>query len=201
MVRIMITLLLALAPIVGFAQVADIKIEEEKRGRRIMLYGLNETLEDLEVTIEVEGTGFRQSKRKPRGVRIPAASKVHLLNLMLNKGETPQYTVKQTVSDSISRRAIRKESTPIRIPTRERIIMYSTANCTTCDSLVATLERSPYKYENTYLAKDSITRKQVARGITRLDTIVTPLFNVKGVLNTEILNYEDLFETFIKKEE
>ena len=199
MVKKIILLFIATCPFVTQAQVTEIKVEEERRGNRIMLYGLNETLEDLEVTFEVDGTGFRQSKRKPRGVLIPAASKVHMLNLMVNKGETPNYKVKQTVSDSISRRTLRKQSSPIRIPTAKPIIMYVTENCNTCDSLVAKLERSPYKFQNTYLAQDSITRKQVAKGITRLDTIVTPIFNIKGILNTEILNYEDVFETFIKE--
>jgi hypothetical protein len=201
MVHKLIILLLAMSPIIALSQPTELNIEEERRGNRVMLYGLNETLIDLEVTIEVSGTGFRQSKRKPRGVLIPAASKVHLLNLMVNKGETPKYTVKQKVSDSISRRTLKKQSIPIKIPTAKPIIMYVTENCTTCDSLVARLERSPYKYQNTYLEKDLETKKQIAKGFPRLDTIVTPIFNIKGYLNTEILNYEDVFEKFIKEEE
>lgn len=197
----LIILLLAIFPIIALSQPAELNIEEERRGNRVMLYGLNETLLDLEVIIEVSGTGFRQSKRKPRGVLIPAASKVHLLNLMVNKGENPKYTVKQKVSDSISRRTLKKQSIPIKIPTAKPIIMYVTENCFSCDSLVASLDRSPYKYKKTYLEEDLETKKQILKGFPRLDTVVTPIFNIKGYLNTEILNYEDVFENFIKEED
>jgi len=183
---------------VVFAQTKDLKIEEERRGNRIMLYGLNETLSDLEVTIEVEGTGFRQSKRKPRGIRVPAASKVHLQNIMVNRGETPQYTVKQSVSDSISRRAIRKESTPIRLNPKIPIILYVTEKCQTCDTLVAQLERSVYKYKSTNLEQNPVTKKNIAKAITQLDTVKTPIFNVKGILNVEILDFQAVEEKLIK---
>ncbi|MGK0379137.1 MAG: hypothetical protein ACJA1Z_002961 [Patiriisocius sp.] len=182
---------------VVIAQVKELKIEEERRGNRIMLYGLNETLSDVEATVEVEGSGFRQSKRKPRGILVPATSKVHLINLMVNKGETPQYKVKQTVSDSISRRVLRKEATPIRINPKVPIILYVTEKCQTCDTLVAQLERSVYKYEKTNLAENPETKKHVGNAMNRLDTISTPIFNIKGLLNTELLDYKDVEEKLI----
>ncbi|MGJ8666045.1 MAG: hypothetical protein ACSHW7_06755 [Patiriisocius sp.] len=175
-------------------QEKEIKIEEERRGNRLMLYALNENFEDVEATIVVEGTGFRQSARAPRAMKIPKLSKVHVVNLMVNKGETPKYTTDITVSDSISRRALRKEATAIRIDPMNPIDMYIAENCVGCDSIVAKLERSPYKYRSTVLNENEEIKRQIAMANARLDTVVTPLFNVKGGIVSDIETFEELME-------
>ncbi|WP_151894301.1 hypothetical protein [Patiriisocius marinistellae] len=179
---------------IAIGQENEIKIEEVRKGNRIMLYALNENFVDLEATITVEGSGFRQSARKPRAIRVPKLTKVHVINLMVNKGETPNYTTNIIVSDSISRRSLRKESTAIRIDPLNPIDLYIAENCVGCDSIVAKLERSPYKYRSTILSEDEEIKRQIAMANTRLDTVVTPLFNVKGGLVSDIETFEELME-------
>lgn len=171
-----------------------IKIEEVRKGNRLMLYALNESFEDLDATVTFEGTGFRQSARKPRAVHLPKLSKVHLINLMINRGETPKYTAIMEVTDSLSRRALRKEATRIRIAPLKPITMYIAENCLGCDSIVAKLERSPYKYTSVVLNDDKEIKRQLAMANTRLDTVVTPLFNIKGGLVSDIETFQELME-------
>ena len=48
-----------------------------------MLFGVNENLQYLDVTLTSEDSGFRQNTRKPRVVRIPATSTVNLMIIMV----------------------------------------------------------------------------------------------------------------------
>lgn len=58
--------------------------------------------------ITITGTNFRQSKARPRLIRVPSASKVHLKTLILLRGKTPSYTYDLKINDSLSRRALKK---------------------------------------------------------------------------------------------
>src|SRR5690606_26236068 len=70
-----------------FSQEKPIEIVEEEKANRLFLYALNKNEQDLNVMITVEGTNFRQSKSKPRMIRVPAASKVLLTNLFVERGK------------------------------------------------------------------------------------------------------------------
>ncbi len=174
------------------AQVKEIKIEEERVNNRLMLYGVNENLQDLDVTMTVEGTGFRQSTRKPRAFRIPATSRVNLLMLMVNKGETPNYTYELAVTDSLSRRALRKPATPIKIDPKSPIIFYVSETCQTCDSLVSSLDKSPYRYSITRFADHPEIKNQIKAAIPELDTVSNAIVNLKGKLFVDIETLEEL---------
>ncbi|EDM44526.1 hypothetical protein SCB49_13180 [unidentified eubacterium SCB49] len=176
------------------AQIKEIKIEEDRVNNRLMLYGVNENLQDLDVTITVQGTGFRQSTRKPRAVRIPATSKVNLMMLMVNKGETPNYTYDLIVNDSLSRRALRKQATAIKIDPKNPIIFYVAESCTTCDSLVSSLEKSPYRYSVTRFAEKPEIKEQIKAAIPELDTVSNAIVNLKGKLFVDIETLEELLE-------
>ena len=97
------------------AQLKEIKIEEVKKANRIFLYALNENLVDLDISIEIEGTGIRKPSGKPRLTRVPATSKVNIMSLIVEREKTPNYTYKLNVSEELSRRVIIKESTPIKV--------------------------------------------------------------------------------------
>src|SRR5690606_6601847 len=129
-----------------FSQERPIEIVEEAKANRLFLYALNKNEQDLDVSITVEGTNFRQSKGVPRAVRVPAASKVMLTNLIVDRGKKANYTYELTVNDSLSRRALRKEAEPIKIEPKKKVIVYIPDNCAACDSLVSRLDKSSYIY-------------------------------------------------------
>ncbi len=181
-----------------FSQEKEIKIEEERVANRLMLYAINENLVDLDVMLEVEGTGFRQSKSKPRMVRVPATSKVHMLNLMVNKKQQPVYTAKITANDSLSRRALRKPFDLVKIDPKKPLTVYLTRNCVTCDTIVASLNASPYRYTLHDLVEKPEIEKQLAGSFvgtgTTIEELTNPVFSIQGSIYGNISDYDTLLE-------
>lgn len=185
-----------------FSQERPIEIVEDAKANRIFLYALNKNEKDLDVLITVEGTNFRQSKSVPRPVRVPAASKVLLTNLIVERGKRANYTYKLEVSDSLSRRALRRESEAIKIDPKKKVIVYIPENCTSCDTLVANLEKSPYLYTSYRFSEKPELKAQLApafaNSTVKIDSVATPIVSLGGVLHVKIENYEQLMEELNK---
>ncbi|GHC51437.1 hypothetical protein [Ulvibacter litoralis] len=182
-----------------FAQDEPIKIIEEKVVNRLMLYAVNETDTDYDVTITVEGTDFRQSTAKPRAIRVPATSKVNVSRLMLIKGKDPKYTYKLKVTDSLSRRALRKKFDLIKVNPKKQITVYITENCKGCDSIMKPLQDSKYKFTSYNLAEKPEIKNQLKMAIPAIETMETPVFSLGGLLFPDIVNYDELIEELNKE--
>jgi len=184
-----------------YAQEDPIQIIEEKVANRMMFHALNETDTDYDMLITIEGTDFRQSKAKPRLIRVPATSQVkNVARIMLSKGKEPNYTYKLVVSDSLSRRALRKEWTKVRINPVKPITVYVTENCTSCDSIIQPLENSKWVYTKHNLAEKPIIAEQLRMAIPGLDSLITPVFSLGGLLFPKVKSYEELIEEMMKEE-
>lgn len=183
-----------------FAQDEPIKIVEEKIVNRLMLYAVNETDTDYDVTITVEGTDFRQSTAKPRAIRVPATSKVNVSRLMLIKGKDPKYTYTLDVTDSLSRRALRKQFELIKVNPKKQITVYITENCKGCDSIMKPLQDSKYKFTSYNLAEKTEIKNQLKMAIPSIDSMETPVFSLGGLLFPEVKNYDELMEELNKEE-
>ncbi|AFL79535.1 hypothetical protein Aeqsu_0003 [Aequorivita sublithincola DSM 14238] len=185
-----------------FSQERPIEIVEEAKANRLFLYGLNKNEKDLDVSITVEGTNFRQSKSVPRAVLIPAASKVRLANLIVERGKKANYTYDLKVSDSLSRRALRRESESIKIEPRKKIIVYIPENCTTCDSLVSSLDKSYYLYTSNRFSEKPELKAQLAPAFANstvdINTANVPIISLNGVLFATIQDYDQLLEELNK---
>lgn len=185
-----------------FSQEKPIEIVEETKANRLFLYALNKNEQDLDVSITVEGTNFRQTKTVPRMVRVPAASKVLLANLMVERGKKANYAYKLQVSDSLSRRAMRKEFEPIKIDPKKKVIVYISENCTTCDSLVSDLDKSRYIYTSYRFSEKPELKGQLAPAFTnatvQIDSLTTPIISLGGVLHVKIEDYDQLLEELNK---
>ncbi len=185
-----------------FSQEKPIEIVEETKANRLFLYALNKNEQDLDVSITVEGTNFRQSKSVPRMIRVPAASKVLLANLMVERGKRANYTYKLQVNDSLSRRAMRKEFEAIKIEPKKKVIVYIPENCTTCDSLVSSLENSRYLYTSYRFSEKPELKDQLAPAFTnatvQIDSLTTPIISLDGILHVKIEDYDQLLEELNK---
>ena len=185
-----------------FSQERPIEIVEETKANRLFLYALNKNEQDLDVMITVEGTNFRQSKSKPRMIRVPAASKVLLTNLFVERGKRANYTYKLKVNDSLSRRALPREYEPIKIEPKKKVIVYIPENCATCDSLVSSLEKSPYLYTSYRFSEKPELKSQLApaftNSIVKIDSLTTPIISLGGVLHVKIEDYDQLLEELNK---
>ncbi|MFC4632379.1 hypothetical protein ACFO3O_00555 [Dokdonia ponticola] len=191
-------LLLVLVTFISKAQDRPIKIIDEQKANRLLLYAVNENEKDLDVMITVTGTGFRQSKAKPRLTRIPATSKVNIKSLIIERGKTPKYTYEIVVNDSLSKRALKRPFELVKIEAKRPILIYLTDSCTSCDSLIASLEESIYLFKTEALSEQpkmqEYLEKTFKNSTTPLATLTTPIVNLGGKIFVDIETYEQLME-------
>ncbi len=189
---------LLLCTFIAKAQDRPIKIIDEQKANRLFLYAVNENEKDLDVMITVTGTGFRQSKAKPRLTRIPATSKVNIKSLIIERGKTPQYEYELVVNDSLSRRALKRPFELVKIEAKRPILIYRTDKCTSCDSLVANLEKSIYLFKTQSLSEQpkmkAYLEKSLANSATPLASLTTPILNLGGKIFVDIETYEQLMD-------
>jgi hypothetical protein len=184
-----------------FAQDGPIQIIEEKVANRIMFHALNETDVDYDILFTVEGTNFRQSKSKPRLMRVPATSRVdNIARIMLERGKEPNYTYTMVLNDSLSRRSLRKEFKLVKINPPKPITVYVGANCRSCDSILKPLENSKYVFTRYDLADKPEVASQLKLAIPDLDSIETPVFSLGGRIFPKVQNFEELMEEINKEE-
>ena len=185
----------------AMAQLRPIKIEEKEIPNRIALYAVNENEQDFDVKITISGTDFRQSRARPRFIRVPAASKVHMKTIVLMRGKTPKYTYTLELNDSLSNRALKKEYELIRVRPIKPLVVYLTPQCESCDSLMVSLDQSKYIYDVHDLAEKSEIKDQLQMVFGEgqpIDSIRTPIVNVGGKLYTDIDTYEQILEALQK---
>ena len=191
-------LLVFLVNISALAQLRPVKIVDERLNNRLMIYAVNENEQDLDVAIKVKGTGFRQRAGTPRLFRVPKASKVNILSLVVERGRVPVYTYELTVNDSLSRRVVRKPAEQIKIDPRKNILVYLKEGCTSCDSLVSKLDSSYYKYRTLNLEEKLEVKEFLIRTFkytkTPYDSISNPIISLGGTLYSEISTYDELLE-------
>ncbi len=183
------------------AQVRPVRIIEKDIPNRIALYAVNENEHDLDVKLTVSGTNIRQSRAKPRFIRVPATSKVHMKTLVLIRDKKPSYTFKLEVNDSLSNRALKREYELIKIKPRKPIVVYLTPNCEKCDSLLGEMNRSMYLFHTLNLAEKPQIKDQLqfAFGEAQpIDSLRTPIINIGGKLYTRIEKYDEILELLRK---
>lgn len=180
------------------AQEIPIEIIDEKISNRIRIYAINRNEKDYDVMITIKGSNFRQSKSRPRLIRVPATSKVHLKDLIVTRGEQAVYTYDLIVNDSLSRRAIKKEYKLIKIKPKKLITIYITDNCTNCNSFIDSLAQSRYLFSVLTLnekpkAREALQKAFENKNIT-LDSIHKAIVSLGGHLYISIENYQQLLE-------
>ncbi|MCG2418708.1 hypothetical protein K8089_06710 [Aequorivita sp. F47161] len=200
--KILFALLFSMSVTPLFSQEKQIEIVEEEKPSRLFLYGLNKTEKDLDVKITVKGTNFRQSKSAPRPVRIPAASKVLLANLIVDRGKKAHYTYNLEINDSLSRRAMRRSFEPIKIDPKKKVIVYIAETCTSCDSLVSNLNKSRYLYTVHRFSEKPELKDQLApafaNSTVQIDSVTTPIISLDGTLHVKIEDFDQLLEEINK---
>ena len=181
----------------GNTQIKNIEIVTEDIPNRIAFYAINVNEQDLDVMFTLTGTNFRQSSARPRFIRVPATSKVHLKTIVLMRGKQPSYTYKLKVNDSLSTRALKKESEQIKIKPPKQITIYVPNKCDQCDSLVLPLSESKYLFNLIKLDEKPELQEQlqiIFGKETPIDSLNTPVVNLAGKLYTNLISYDLLME-------
>ena len=187
----------------AYGQNSDIKITDEIKNNRLSVYALNQSETDYDVKINITGKNIRQSSAKPRFIRVPAASKVLLKSLIIERKKQPSYTYELEVNDSLSRRALKPSAKPIRINPKKQIVVYLSDYCQTCDTILSGLNNSKYIFSTINLTEKPDVKERMKTylegTIPSLDTLVNPVISLGGVLHTKIDNYNLLLEELKKK--
>ncbi len=185
------------------AQTSPINVVVEDIPNRLAFFAINESTTDYDVMVTISGTNFRQSKAKPRLIRVPAASKVHIKTIMLIRGKKPSYTYKIVQNDSLSKRALKKPFEKIKINPKKQITLYIPHNCISCDSILSPLENGKYKYTSHLLSENEKMASQLQRSFgsnsTPVDSLKTPIINLGGKLYTNIETYQELLDKLDKE--
>lgn len=189
----------------AIAQDYTVEIEDELQNNRLLIFAVNKNLVDLDVAITVEGTGFRQRAGVPRKVRVPATSRVNLTSLVVERGKQAMYTYTLDVSDSLSRRVIKKEFELIKIDPKKPITLFLPDLCTVkCDTIINPLNRSPYNYKAIKVSEDENVKKQLSGalvgGSQRLDTLTSPIVMLGGKMFLQIESYDDMMSKLNEEE-
>lgn len=177
------------------AQQTPVKIVEEKIPNRIALYAINENDQDLDVKLTVTGTNIRQSRAKPRYIRVPATSKVHMKTIVLMRDKKPNYKYKLEVNDSLSNRALKKEYERIRINPPKPVVVYITPNCESCDSLLLAIDEGKYMFRSLVLTEKPEIQDQLQVAFGEdipIDSLTTPVVNIGGKLYTDLEKYDQI---------
>ncbi len=184
------------------AQTSPINVVVEDIPNRLAFFAINESTTDYDVMVTISGTNFRQSKAKPRLIRVPAASKVHIKTIMLIRGKKPSYTYSIVQNDSLSKRALKKPFEKIKINPKKQITLYIPHNCISCDSILSPLENGKYKYTSYLLSENEKMTNQLQRSFgansTPMDSLKTPIINLGGKLYTNIETYQKLLDELYK---
>ena len=204
MLRVKLCLILLLFLEIAYAQKNPVKIIVENIPNRLAFYAINESTTDYDAKVTISGTNFRQSRAKPRLIRVPAASKVHMKTIMLIRGKKPSYTYTVFQNDSLSSRAIKKPFEKIKIKPKKQITLYIPHNCINCDSLIAPLSKGSYKYTSYLLSENENITNQLQRSFgansSPVDSLSTPIINLGGRLYTNIGSYQQLMDELEKEE-
>lgn len=175
-----------------------ITIVDEQVNNRLLIYALNNTLTDYDVAIELRGTGFRQRGDASRMIRVPARSKVNLLNLVIERNQTPQYTYNLKINDSLSRRSLVREFELIKIYPPESINVYIPDNCVNCEKLIDDLDDSPFIYKSFLLSENEAIRNQLSPAVRasgfEMDAITNSIVMIGGKMHLDIEDFEGLID-------
>lgn len=185
------------------AQKSPISVVTEEIPNRLAFYAINESTKDYDVKVTISGTNIRQSKAIPRLIRVPAASKVHIKNIMLIRGKKPTYSHELYTNDSLSKRAMKKPFKKIKIKPKKQITVYIPNKCTSCDSILTPLKSGLYKFNAYVLSENEKMKNQLQRSFgstsTPVDSLKTPIINLGGKLFTKIDTYQKLEEELEKE--
>ncbi len=182
------------------AQERPIEIEDELVNNRLNLYAVNKNLQDFDVILYVNGTGFKQRAGKPRAVRVPARSRVEVSSLIIERGQEPKYTYTIEVQEELSRRSLVREVELIKIQPKWPLTIYKTTLCVAnCDTLIAALDESPYLYTLTEIDAYPKVREQLKKlivgGEERLNEMDTPIVMMAGKMYLTLTTYDEVMST------
>ena len=197
MVQKIIFSLLLLTSTQVFLQDLKVMITEEKKGKRIVLFAENKTLDSLNVFLLVNAEGYRKSASKPVLKDIPPLSKVPMITLIELNAVNKRYTYDLIVNKE--KRDItytkEKQAKDINKTIIGRLVIFSLPNCEKCDLISDKLTEERIMHRVFNINDNPVIYRQfmafIERGLTKDTHIKFPvIWNKDHVL----FGFEDLEE-------
>lgn len=128
-----------------------VELIEDKQAKKWLLYAQNNTDEEQEAFLLVQGEGFRRSADRPVIKKIPPNGKVLMITLIPLKGVTPTYTKIFTYETNLQTISKRKgengeEYVNIRPLKDDELTIFLEEDCEKCTLLTDFLNKNHLKY-------------------------------------------------------
>ncbi|WP_299150718.1 hypothetical protein [uncultured Dokdonia sp.] len=136
----------------------DVELIEEKQPKRWLLYAQNNTDQEQEAFLIVQGEGFRRSADRPVIKKIPPNEKVLMITLIPLRGATPTYTKIFNYNNklqSISKRKGEDDEAYVNIRPiiANEFTVFTEDNCDKCEVLINYLNDNHLKYRTLVVSK------------------------------------------------
>ncbi|MFT6601079.1 MAG: glutaredoxin [Dokdonia donghaensis] len=136
----------------------DVELIEQKQPKRWLLYAQNNTDQEQEAFLIVQGEGFRRSADRPVIKKIPPNEKVLMITLIPLRGATPTYTKIFNYNNKlqfISKRKGEDDEAYVNIrPIKaSEFTVFTKDNCDKCEVLINYLNDNHLKYRTLVVSK------------------------------------------------
>ncbi|MBK9736809.1 MAG: hypothetical protein IPO92_18355 [Saprospiraceae bacterium] len=193
--KIIFIALLTLIQTVLAAQNQDIEIIEERGTSDIKLFALNNTEDDLDITLNLESVGFTSSTAIPVKKMLPAKAKELLIILVPTPNVSCEYKtslsykkIKKVLATS-SGQGQKRRTTSIQMNT-SKINVFTQDGCGRCEFVINYLEKNniPYVELNTTIHEPNqeLMFNKLAETGFKGNTIQMPVVIYKGKTDYDI---------------
>ncbi len=182
-----------------YAQKNGVKIIEEVRKKRTLIFAENTTNEARSVFFKVHAEGYRRSGDRPVIKQLSPKSKVLLITLipLVNVPSSYTYTfVANKTLENIQLKGKDESEADVSKLIKQEIVIFTNNSCPNCQRLTKLLDSKHIKYRNINIDKQErfyqYTWQLLKEKGYQTDTIKLPLASVKGKIIYPVKNVADI---------
>ncbi len=182
-----------------------VELIEEKQEKRWNLYAQNNSNEEQEAFLIVQGEGFRRSADRPVIKKVPPQSKVLMITLIPLKGVEPTYTTIFTYERNLAhiekrKGADKEEHVNIRPLKSDELTLFLEKDCEKCNILISYLNKNHIKYRRLDVRKNGKVFQfmwdNLRGNIPDEDVVTLPVIIHNGKIYHNIPNMQRFIETY-----
>ena len=183
-----------------------VELIEDKKAKRWNMYAQNNTDEEQEAFLMVQGKGFRRSATRPIIKKIPPNAKVLMATLIPLAGVTPTYEVIFTYESqlqTIEKKKVdtRKKRDPFRPLNHNELTIFIEPDCEKCTYLINYLNKNHIKYRKVNVLKSGkmfdFMWKNLDGRIPNSDVVKLPVVMENNEVYHDILNIKHFTQTYL----
>ena len=183
-----------------------VELIEDKKAKRWNMYAQNNTDEEQEAFLMVQGKGFRRSATRPIIKKIPPNAKVLMAILIPLAGVTPTYEVIFTYESqlqTIEKKKVdtREKRDPFRPLNHNELTIFIEPDCEKCTYLINYLNKNHIKYRKVNVLKSGkmfdFMWKNLDGRIPNSDVVKLPVVMENNEVYHDILNIKHFTQTYL----